>query len=142
MRNMGKNKQNYRPFQSSKGGRFIALFDDMMESPAWEQLTSSEIVLYLYMLKKFRVKYVKGMVDKSNENDISMPKQEYMKLMNNRTFFKSIDHLIELGFIKVIEGRYATRECNIYGFNDAWKHYGTDTFNIKDEWKRPKSRMW
>lgn len=139
---MSTRKQNYRPFQSKKGGHFITLFDDMVESKAWEQLTANDIILYLYMLKKFKIKYNHGMVEKSNECNISMPKQEYLKLMHQVTFFKSIDHLINMGFIKVVEDRYSTRQCTIYGFNDAWKYYGTNTFKIKDEWRRLKNRTY
>lgn len=139
---MGKiKKQNYRPFQTEHGGHFLQIYDDMLNSKAWQELTANDIVLYLYMLSKFKVRYSHNEVDKTNEDNISVPQSEYTKLMNNRTFFKSIDHLISLGFIKVIRSGYSTRQCNLYGFCSEWQKYGTDSFNIKAEWLRPKSRM-
>ena len=56
--------------------------------------------------------------------------------MNQRTFYKSIDKLIELGFVKVIRNGYAAKICNIYGFSDMWKVYGTKGFEVKEEFKR------
>lgn len=140
---MGKvKKQNYRPFQTNRGGHFVALYDDMMESDAWGQLTANDIVLYIELVKKFKAAYIKGELHRTNENNLSMVKKEYIKLMHQASFFKSIDHLIDMGFIKVIESGYAERKCNIYGLNDMWKHYGTNLFNIKNEWKRVKSRVY
>lgn len=130
--------QQYRPFQSNKGGHFVTLYDDMLDSKAWEQLTANDIKLYLAMLKKFRIKYVNGMVDKSNEDNVEMTKEQYLEIMGRGTFEKCIDHLIDIGFIKVIQYKYANgnRKTLIYGFNDIWRYYGTDKFKIKSEWKR------
>lgn len=139
---MAKRKSNYQNFQSAKGGRMAPLYFDMLESQAWQELTANDIKLYLAMLKKYTAKYTKGMLVSSNKDNISMARSEYIQLMNNRTFFKSIDHLIELGFIKVIStgSRYGKQKCNIYGFNDMWQRYGTDSFRIKNEWRREKNR--
>jgi hypothetical protein len=134
---MGK-KQNFRPFQTINGGHFVSLFDDMLNSPAWEELSASDIKLYIRMLSKFKVRYSKNMVNGTNENDISIPKAEYLTFLHQKTFEKSIDHLIDLGFVKVVQYRYGTRECTIYGFNDMWKCYKTSRFNIKPEWRRGK----
>lgn len=139
---MSKKKQNYRPCQSNKGGHFLALFDDMVESNAWKQLKANEIVLYINMAIKLKVKYIQNQVEKTSEDDITMVKKEYLELMEQRTFFKSVDHLIELGFIRVVSSRYGTRESTIYGLNYMWKYYGEDIFNIKNEWKRSNNRTY
>ena len=65
-----------------------------------------------------------------------MPKSEYEKLMNQKTFYKCINNLIEHGFVKVIRNGYSTRTCNIYGFSDMWKLYGTKKFEVKNEFRR------
>jgi len=146
---MAKKRQNYQKFQSTKGGRMDAIYFDMMESKAWGELSGNDIKLYLYMLKKYSANYVKYVYINSNKNNISIPKKEYLGLdesqlwtikMGMSTFQNSIDNLIKLGFVKVVEYRYATRECNIYGFSDMWSYYGTEKFVIKNEWKRGVSR--
>lgn len=142
---LNKRKQNYQSFQSSSGGRLIALYFDMIDSKAWSELKGNDIKAYLYMLRKYTANYTKGMLVSCNRDDISIPKDEYLgkdkkqpwiMKMAQATFMNSIDHLINLGFIKVIRNGYASRECNIYGFNDMWKKYGTKDFHIKNKWRR------
>lgn len=115
---------------------FVALYYDMLDSPAWAKLTAKDKDLYLRLRRKYQRKVTKGIVHESNRNDISMPKAEYRSFMHQETFEKSIDRLIELGFVKLVQNRYETRECNIYGFSDMWQNYGTKDFKIKPEHRR------
>jgi hypothetical protein len=144
-------KQNYQSFQSAKGGRLAAVYFDMMESKAWEELSGNDIKLYLYMLKKYSAKYFKGILVESNKDNISLPKKEYLGQdetqkwiikIGRSTFTSSIDHLIELGFVKVVEYKPKGGDTKliIYGFNDMWQYYGTNKFAIKDEWRRTNKR--
>jgi hypothetical protein len=131
-----KRKQVYESFETSCRSNFVALYWDMLDSKAWQELTAHDIQLYIYMRRKYQRKVTNGQIWDSNKDNISIPRNEYLKLMHQQTFEKSIDHLIDLGFIKLIENRYAVRKCNIYGFNDMWAKYGTDEFYIKPEWRR------
>ncbi len=134
---MAKKKRTFESFQTGKSNsNFISLFWDMYDSEAWQQLTAHDIQLYLYMLRKYQRKVTNGQIWDSNRDNISVPAKEYRKLMHQATFEKCIDHLIELGFIKLIENRYKTRQCNIYGFTDTWQKYGTKEFIVKPEHKR------
>ena len=139
---MAKKKQNFQSFQTYRGGRFISIYFDMLTSKAWEDLNGNSIKLYLYMLSKYKVKYVKGEVDYCNKEDISIVRSEYSKFMAKNTFEKCIDELIDHGFVKVNEYKSmgGSRKLIIYGFNDVWRKYGTESFAIKDEWKRSKNR--
>lgn len=148
---MLKKKQNFQSFQSNNGGRLIALYFDMIDSKAWSELKGNDIKVYLYMLRKYTASYTKGMLVSCNKDNISIPKNEYLGKdkkqswiikMNQTTFMNSLDHLIELGFIKVVRNGYNSRECNIYGFSDMWKKYGTKDFTIKDEWRRAPKRAY
>lgn len=136
---MAKQKKKlYEPFESSNtNGKFHKLADDMIKSKAWKEMTLIEKALYY----EFKFKYTKHRDGTDNKNDLSMPKSEYTKLMNDRTFGKAIDRLIDLGFIKVIECRWTTRECTIYGFSEQWKYYGTDKFNVTDKDRRVKRKL-
>lgn len=138
-----KRKSNYQSFQSSKGGRMVAIYFDMMESKAWAELSGNDIKLYLHMLKKYTAKFDKGILIKSNKEDICMTRDEYTKFMAKNTFEKGIDKLINLGFVKVMEYQYkcGIRKLIIYGFSDMWQYYGTNKFHIKDCWKRSINRV-
>lgn len=125
-----KKKQIYESFQTSQPTNFMMIYWDMMDSKAWKELTAHDIQLYIHMLRKYHRKVSKRTIYDSNKDNISIPKKEYKELMHQSTFEKSIDHLIELGFIKLIENRYNVRKCNIYGFCDMWQNYGTNDFNI------------
>lgn len=137
-----KNKSNYQSFQSSKGGRMTAIYFDMIDSKAWSELTGNDIKLYINMLRKYTATYNRGVLEKSNRDNIEMHREQYTKFMTKPTFEACIDHLIELGFVKVIEYKYqsGSRTVLIYGFNDMWRHYGSNKFHIKEEWRRAPNR--
>lgn len=139
---MGRQKQKNKVFeewQTNGNSNFMQIFHDMFDSKAWKNLNAYDRDLYMNMLRKHQRKVIRGNIENTNYNNISMVKNEYEKFMNARTFNKSIDNLIEHGLIKVIKNGYVTRTCNIYGFNDEWKRYGTKNFEVKNEWKRIKS---
>lgn len=145
---MARNKkQIYEDFQASKPTNFMVIYWDMYDSKAWSELTAKDIQLYMHMLRKYHRKVTSGMIYDSNKDNISVTETTtknsigYSEFMAKETFWKSIDHLIELGFIKLIRNGYSTRQCNIYGFSDMWQKYGTKEFHIKPEWLRMKSQQ-
>jgi hypothetical protein len=139
---MARKKKSNESFQTGKvNGRFSMLYWDMYDSAAWQELTAKDIQLYLHMLRKYQRINTNGIIHGSNKDNISVTEKDYLKFMAKETFWKSIDHLIELGFVKLIRNGYASRECNIYGFNDEWQRYGTEAFHIKNEWLRTLSQQ-
>ena len=140
---MGRSKGgNYQGFQSTKGGSLIPIYRDMFNSNVGQELIkdAKAFQIYFLMISKYTAKYANKVLISSNKNDISMPVSEYKKYMTPRTFYKCIDKLINLGFVKLIRSGFSTRECNIYGFNYMWQLYDTKKFIIKEEWKRPSNR--
>lgn len=135
---------NFQNFQSSKGGRLVPLYFDMLDSKVWQSLSASAIKLYLKMLRKYTAKYTKGLLVYCNKDNISMPRSEYLEFMAKNTFEKCIDELINYGFVRVVEYKImaGSRKVIIYGFNDMWKKYGTKEFVIKEEWKRSKNKRY
>ncbi|KAA8674467.1 hypothetical protein [Clostridium sp. HV4-5-A1G] len=142
---MSKHKRNnYQSFESHDG-RYTRIFDDMIDSAAWDELSGNAIKLYIKMKRKYVPAYDgKGQLIKCNKDDISMPKSEYSKFMSPNTFQKCIDELISCGFIRVVEYKplEGSRKVIIYGFSDMWQKYGTKDFVIKDEWKRAKNKNY
>lgn len=133
-----KKNKVFESWQTNGNSNFMQIFYDMFDSKAWKELNAHDCFLYLYMLRKHQRKVTSGYIEKSNYNDISMPKSEYEKIMSNKTFYKCIDNLIEHGFVRVIRSGYAEKTCNIYSFSDTWKQYGNKNFEIKNEWRRAK----
>ena len=139
---MGYKKNKANSFQSGNRERFMQIFHDMYHSKAWQELTHADIRLYLHMLSKYQPKTtmkrgpLKGKTLPGNENNISVPRSEYIKFMHPTTFRKSIDHLIDLGFVKLVESRHDIRKCTIYGFSDAWQRYGKEDFYIDPKHRR------
>jgi len=134
---LGRKKKDYgfKPFEKdvrSADNHHIRITRDMMSSKAWKSLSVHSRVLYMEMKCKYTG---------NNQNDISFTYKEAAEIMNDRTFTKSIDQLIETGFIKLIEQNWTTRRPNIYGFSDQWKLYGTKDFNVKPRMKRLSANL-
>lgn len=128
MRKGKKEQPTHYAFESyNSTGAFTKICKDMMNSLAWQKLNLRQRGLYLTMKKKF----TKYKDQSTNVDDISMPTNELKQFYGDmRTFRKDIDTLIEYGFVKCIAIGWNTRTCNIYGFSDKWKLYGTDKFLI------------
>ena len=135
-----KKKATHRPFESKTSqGSFTKLCDDMMDSPAWQELNRSQRCLYLELKKKYKAKYSSGLFISDNASNISIPATEAKKLYSNlRIFRNDIDKLIECGFINLIESGWTTRTVNIYGFSDRWKIYGQASYEVPVQVKRPR----
>jgi len=134
---MPRKKKDYgfKPFEkdvTSADNHHIRITRSMLSSNAWKTLTVHSRVLYMEM----KSKYTGG-----NENDISFTYKEALEIMNDRTFTKCIDQLIDLGFIKLLEQNWTLRKPNIYGFSDQWKYYGTDKFNVRSRVKRVVAKL-
>ncbi len=127
-----RKKKDYglKPFEKdvkSADNHHIRVTRNMMESVAWKALTVYSRVLYIEM----KLKYVG-----SNENDISFTYAEGEALMSKHTFTKSIDQLIDHGFIQIIRQGWSIREPNIYGFHIMWQQFGTKHFSVNSRRKR------
>lgn len=128
---MARKKQTlkFKEFESATtNGRFVRIAADMMDSLAWKQLSVYEQVLYLHLKRKF---------NGGNEHNLSFTYREGQELMSKRTFIKSIDHLIALGFIDLVEHWRHAKKPSIYGLSTRWRDYGTDRFKEK---RRPKAK--
>jgi hypothetical protein len=114
----------FKPFQKMPGTqekRFSKFHESLFSSKAWQGLTVYSKVLYIEISRKFN-----GL----NEDNISITYDEGGKLMNKKTFTKSLDQLIEHGFIRIVEHNPHNAKCNIYALHTAWHQYGTEGFKV------------
>ena len=95
-------------------GQFIKITFDMYDSVAWVATGPYAHEVYIALKRKY-----KG----NNEDDISLTYEEGSKLMNERTFTKAIDSLIEHGFIKWKRQGRVWKAPNIYALTDLWQKW-------------------
>jgi hypothetical protein len=121
-------------------GYFTSINKNLLSGRIGEELYKHPRALGIYIY--FINQYNQGPYNKklgftnSNKNNLSYPKKDYIKFMNIITFNKNLDIVIELGLIRVIKNRYATRECTIFGLSDMWLNYGKNEFIVKNNEKR------
>ena len=127
-----KRKAVFEHFETRKPTTpYLRITKDMMESAAWQELDPFDVTVYLYMKSKFTKNNAKG-TDK--RDDISLTYEEISGKMSQNRFKKSIDNLIEKGFINLVLHRPQNRQATIYGLSARWHYYGTKDFK---EQKRP-----
>lgn len=128
-----KKPPTHKAFESiTDHGRFAKITISMMDSPAWQTLEPSQMGLYLL----FKRKFTRNKSGDDNQKNISFPFSEYKKIKtysNQRTFWRDLDTLINVGLIEVVEsGRRigGQNKASIYGFSEAWKKHGTADFHV------------
>jgi hypothetical protein len=128
-------RKTHEDFESfSDQGKFSKVCFDMMQSTAWGKLSLRQMGLYLRLKSKF-TKYSTG---KDTRNDISLPQSEWSLLYGTpSSYYKDMDELIALGFIRVVTYQGYLRKPTIYGLSAMWKLYGQKNFVIKESEKRP-----
>lgn len=115
----------FKNFESATSeGRFVRVAGDMLESQAWKKLDAFDQVLYLHIKNKFRVNQ-RGV---SNERNISFTYREGQELMSKARFTKSLDKLIEVGFIDLEQHWRHAKKPTIFGLSARWREYGTASF--------------
>lgn len=120
---MGRKKRNPPPSFATKKGtwdrnHYVMLFDDLLDSPAFINLSSSAKVTYLILMQEY-----KGDLTGSR---IICPYSTFEKKgMRSNTLSTAIMQLEVFGFIEVDHGGLEHRP-NIYHLIDDWKKIKTD----------------
>ena len=91
----------------------------MLSSDAWSNLDPYAITVFIHIAIKFRG---------NNKNNLSLTYAEAKWLMGTHRFKKSIDMLVEFGFIDIVRSGGVWKRCNIYALSDRWMLFGTDKF--------------
>lgn len=122
-----KNKKaTFKKFESRKANsKYIRITKDMMESEAWAKLDVYDTNAYIHFKSKY---YENNRIKTSNEKDISLTYKEMSKAMSSDRYKKSIDNLLEYGFIDIVKHSPQTRDATIYGLSSRWHDYGNGNF--------------
>ena len=128
-------KKTYRPksFESSGKSNDTSanLYESMLLSAAFMDLTPKQRLLYVYMKAQYYGKRKPGKDNPDIENlqgdDLFYfprtlaEKYNLYTRSNNRQFYNDIKAIEEHGFIKTISSGKATKTKSIYKFVGAWK---------------------
>ena len=110
------------------------LYNSMILSPAWLDLTAQQKVLYLTC--KLQLYGEKRKPIKDDELTFTMNKGKWSDKYNlydannGRGFRRDLAALIEHGFVACVTCGAITRTKSIYRFSNMWRHYGTEAFQV------------
>lgn len=131
---MGKRKSPYKPKTFESTGRSndtsANIYDSMLESPAFRDLTYRQRLLYVYMKSmyyghrrpikdeptSFTFNQCKWIKDAKHKN-----KHSFELYSNKAMFYRDRNALVAHGFIEIVENNKNQRESNVYRFSDKWQ---------------------
>jgi hypothetical protein len=94
--------------------RFVQLFHNILDSPAWLSLTHSARTAYIHILKDF---------NGHNNGQLKLTYSQAGRLMNRQTFGRSIKLLIDRGFIEVTKHGGLNNRCAEYRYIEKWRNW-------------------
>ena len=109
------------------------IFESMMLSNAWLDLTSNQKVLYLCCKSQ---KYSQHSINDEDTKSfyfnrhLWLNKYKLYSASNQRYFYKDMGELILHGFIKCGKCGAVAKEKNIYQLSDKWQVWDTNLFNL------------
>lgn len=90
---------------------FVQLMNEMIDSPKWKELSNSSKVLYIRVLRKYKV---------FNNGEIYLPYSELMDEFSKGTISKAIKELVKVGAIRVTKYGGLHREYALYEVVTNW----------------------
>lgn len=126
-------KYTPKPYESSRPNKdsFTSIYESMLKSFAWKELTSNQKILYIEMK---RSRYGKNKPSNYGEEYFYFNRHYYVEELglysNTSQFRKDRDTLIEKGFIICEENGANTRKKSVYKLSPMWQHYGTTLFKL------------
>lgn len=132
----------YKSGDNVRGDVSANIFQSMLISAAWEDLTKNQQLLYVYCKsclfeQKQKPAEIPGDV-KADEcfyfhKSIWCDKFHLYRENNQAAFIKDMQALIYHGFVACVSDGSVTRQKTIYRYSAMWRKWGTDDFNIPDK---------
>lgn len=134
---MGSRKKPYKPktFESTgiSNDTSANIYESMLESPAFMDLTKNQRLLYLYMKKQY---YGKRKPEKDFPDIEQLQGDDlfYFNLAlavkyglytrgNHKSFYADIKAIEQHGFIETVSSGKSTKSRSIYRYSGAWKEW-------------------
>ena len=97
-----------------KAPNFVMVFHDLLRDPEWRQLSTSAMIVYIYMRKNFNYKTF---------NEVTLTYSEIKDIFSSRTISKAFKELQNKGFIeKTNQGGLYRGKCS-YKFIGKYKDF-------------------
>lgn len=124
-------------------GQFLPLPYIMIDSPAWQSLSSNAIKVYIQLMRK---------CNGNNDDNLSLTYNEMNGILAPATLRKCLTELVENGFIDLKRQGGLQKQCNIFAKSERWKEYGSDSFEHRSHekwnyggfaemWKKRRERL-
>ena len=143
---MARKSQTRKPYQRRANSRagFVPLYYDLLDSPAFHDLTPRQKVLYVYCARE---SHGRAMGEAENRGEA---KDETLFYMNKglrskvheiypesdtRCFREDMAALVEHGFVDCVQSGLEKRENNLFRLSGRWNHWGTSAFSVPKEIK-------
>ena len=135
---MSRKKHTYvkKAFESTGTSSDVSanIYETMLLSPAWLDLSASQKVLYLTCKAQYYAEKHKPVEDDVTTFTMNLAKwadkyQLYAK-SNQRSFHRDMAALISHGFVSCVSSGKITRTKSIYRFSSKWQRYGEADFEI------------
>lgn len=137
-----KKKYQKKSFESSGASYDTSsnIYQSMLLSTAWNKLSKSQMVLYVYMKSQYYAQKKKPVPEIPESFYFNqkkwLDKYQLYSLSNKQGFYRDVKALIRYGFIDCLESGKTTKTKNIYKLSSRWQHY-----EIGDENNVPVSVM-
>ena len=132
--------RKYKPKAFESDGRagdtFAAIYESMLVSPAWIDLTAQQHALYLACKAQYYAEknHPNGEIEMFTMNQCKWTdKYGLYKKSNGKGFYGDMEALIDHGFIRCVQSGKNTRTKSVYAFSSMWRLYGSDSFTIPAE---------
>jgi hypothetical protein len=106
---MARNRRNKLP-------PFVAIYREMLRSPAWALISNSSRVAYLHIKEK---------CVSPEPGELTLSFKEMERIMRRKTFARALDELERFGFIKRTQRGGLYRKRNYFTLIDEWKKFQT-----------------
>jgi hypothetical protein len=137
-----------------KGGHCVVLYDQIIDSSAWKQLSGTAIKVYVQLVrmryKKIEKAGKKKYCTDDNARNLVLTQNMAVELwnMDRRTLTKAVRELIEFGFIDLVQHGFirlensaaANKQPNVYGLTERWKDFGTPKYIPGEYMESPTKR--
>lgn len=101
--------------KKKKLSRFVAIPWEVIDSPAWQDLTNAARVALIHL---------KRQVVNANPGELSLSYRSMSKIMDPHTFSKALKQLERLGFITKEQHGGLFRRKNAFRLSEEWRRYG------------------
>lgn len=141
-----RTKQQAKAWQRRPKGsaQFVQLYADLLDSPAFHDLSPKAKVLYIYCLRESHGAAMRNNAPEGGMGDerlfymnhaLRTKVHELYAPSDTRCFERDMAALIEHGFVDVTRSGYERREKTVYRLSSRWNLWGSPDFTVPENAK-------